>query len=534
VSATLVGGGTLAYGSIAHNGTASNDFNFTIPANAACGAVLDLTINVTSSLGPISFTRKILVGIPQTTLIENFDGVAAPTLPNGWTAVSVSSGPNFVNSTLDPNSAPNAMYALEPTETGGGTDLTSPPIGISAPAATLSFRHKYITEAGWDGGLVEISIGGGAFQDVITAGGTFLENGYNGQLGVSTNSPLGGRNAWSGNSGGYITTRILLPAAAVGNIVQIRWRFGSDDNSVAPVANPGWFIDNVAVAGSYTCAFSASGDVRSDFNGDGRSDFVLFRPTEGNWYVLSATLDAVFGFHWGSNGDRIVPADYDRDGKTDAGIYRPGVGGGNSIFYVLRSSDLTFSATLWGIQEDIPVVRDYDGDDRPDLAVFRPSQQIWYIYEADGGFQTLKFGQPGDTPISGDFDGDGKADQTVFRNGEWITRRSSGGVTGAYWGLATDLPVPADYDNDGKDDYAIFRPSDGTWWTLRSSDGGVGIRQWGKNGDVPVPGDYDGDGRADPAVFRGGEWWATFSSGGQRSVVFGLPGDLPAAKGYIP
>src|SRR5690606_35009192 len=143
--------------------------------------------------------------------------------------------------------APNSVYAREPVDVGGGADLTSPSIAISDPAATLSFRHKYDTEADWDGGLLEIKIGDGAFQDILAAGGSFLENGYTGVLGPNPrgNSPFGGRDAWSGTSGGFITTRVALPPSAAGQSVQLKWRFGSDDNTVAPVTNPGWYIDNV-------------------------------------------------------------------------------------------------------------------------------------------------------------------------------------------------------------------------------------------------------------------------------------------------
>jgi hypothetical protein len=132
------------------------------------------------------------------------------------------------------------MYALDPTTVGGGSDLTSPSIPITATAALVSFRHKYDTEPGWDGGLMEISINGGAFQDVITAGGAFIQNGYDATLGVNTagNSPLGGRPAWTGNSAGYKTSIVRLPAAAAGQNVQIKWRFGADDNTTGAGANP--------------------------------------------------------------------------------------------------------------------------------------------------------------------------------------------------------------------------------------------------------------------------------------------------------
>ena len=53
--------------------------------------------------------------------------------------------------------------------------------------------------------MLEISIAAGPFVDIITAGGTFVSGGYNGTIGV-TDSVLTGRQAWTGNGGGFITT----------------------------------------------------------------------------------------------------------------------------------------------------------------------------------------------------------------------------------------------------------------------------------------------------------------------------------------
>ena len=44
-------------------------------------------------------------------------------------------------------------------------------------------------ETGFDGGVLEISIGGGAFQDILAAGGTFGVGGYNGTISVNFGSP---------------------------------------------------------------------------------------------------------------------------------------------------------------------------------------------------------------------------------------------------------------------------------------------------------------------------------------------------------
>jgi len=106
--------------------------------------------------------------------------------------------------------------------------------------AQLTFRHSYDLESGYDGGVLEISINGGAFTDILSSGGSFVTNGYNQTISAYYQNPLAGRNAWSGNSGGFVTTSVRLPAAA-GGTVQLRWRLGSD-NSAGAV---GWYVDSI-------------------------------------------------------------------------------------------------------------------------------------------------------------------------------------------------------------------------------------------------------------------------------------------------
>ena len=535
VSVQLVGGQTISYGTIAHGAVASNLFNFTVPTGTPCGSAVTLTFNVSSSLGATSFQRTIIIGSPVTTLSENFDGVSAPALPAGWTAEAIQGGLNFVTATANADSAPNSAYAPEPTTVGGGTNLTSPAVAITTQAGVVSFRHRFDTEAGWDGGVLEFSVNGGAFQDIITGGGTFIENPYNGALGAGTNNPLSNRNAWSGNSNGYITSQVKLPASAEGQSVRLRWRFGSDDNTAGSGPNPGWNIDNVKVFGSFACSFAPGTPVRSraDFDGDGRTDVSVFRPSEGNWYLGRSTAGFT-AYTWGFATDQLAPGDYDGDGKTDPAIFRPAAGGGPS-FYVLNSSNSTISFIPWGIPGDKPVVADYDGDRKDDAAVFRPSDNTWYIQYSGGGFAQANFGQAGDLQVPGDYDGDGKADVAVYRAGQWYVANSGGtGLSLTTWGFASDKPVPADYDGDNRIDVAIYRPSDGGWYIRRSSDGTVRTVLWGESGDIPVPGDYDGDGSDDPAVYRNGTWYMNRSSQGQTSTVWGFGTDIPIPAKYIP
>jgi spore coat protein A, manganese oxidase len=50
-------------------------------------------------------------------------------------------------------------------------------------------------------------------------------------------------------------------------------------------------------------------------------------------------------------GDAVVPGDYDGDGKTDFSVWRETDGN----FYVLRSSDSNPGVVSWGWLSDTPV-----------------------------------------------------------------------------------------------------------------------------------------------------------------------------------
>ena len=535
VSAQIVNGGNAFYGSIAHNGTASNQINFTIPAETACGAAVTITINVTSSLGPVSFQRTIQVGQAIVTMTENFDGVTAPSLPAGWTATPVLSGTNFVTTTNNANSAPNAAFAANPTAdaNAGGTDLTSPVTPITSQAAILSFQNRYDTEPGWDGGVLEISIGGGPFTDIIAAGGSFIENGYNNLMAAATSgngyiaNPLAGRNGWTGNSGGYLTTRVRLPQAAAGQNVQFKFRFGGDDNTPGVGPNPGWYIDNVQVFGQSACSFASNVKSRADFDGDGLTDPSVFRPSERKWYSLRST-EGIAVIEWGLDGDIITPGRWDSDNKTDHAVFRPSEG----KWYILGSDGFTYTEIAWGLPGDQPVSGDYDGDGRNDPAVYRPSENRWYVLN----IAQQNWGLPGDLPVPGDYTGDGMTDFAVFRRstGAWHICTRTGLIFAVNWGLDGDKPVPADYDGDNVDDFAVWRPSNGHWYWVDTKNGLAYEQWWGLPGDVPVPGDYNGDGKDDFAVYRNGTWYQLRSDNTVAVYNWGFSSDLPIPAAYLP
>jgi len=65
------------------------------------------------------------------------------------------------------------------------------------------------------------------FQDILNVGGSFVMGGYNRTIAIDRGSPIAGRQAWSGNSGGFITTVVNVPEIQTSG--RLRWRMASDN-----------------------------------------------------------------------------------------------------------------------------------------------------------------------------------------------------------------------------------------------------------------------------------------------------------------
>jgi hypothetical protein len=130
-----------------------------------------------------------------------------------------------------------------------------------------------------------------------------------------------------------------------------------------------------------TCGITTVSRTPNDFDGDGRTDYVVLRDSNGataggfvDWYIQMNSNAWMYQIQWGiydPNTEDLAPADYDGDGKTDIAVYRRGA---LSNFYIILSSNYVLWTDQLGLQNDDPVPADYNGDGRADLGVYRNNQ----------------------------------------------------------------------------------------------------------------------------------------------------------------
>ena len=113
------------------------------------------------------------------------------------------------------------------------------------------------------------------------AGVRLVRGGYNGTVGSSCSNPRAGRQAWTGRSGGYITTVADLGPNVAGQTIKLRVRMGSDTS----VVGTGWRIDTLSVSSSsYVCCSQAAPSLTSAVSRlthTGVGDFDVNMPLSG-------------------------------------------------------------------------------------------------------------------------------------------------------------------------------------------------------------------------------------------------------------
>jgi hypothetical protein len=239
-----------------------------------------------------------------------------------------------------------------------------------------------------------------------------------------------------------------------------------------------------------------------DFTGDGKSDFAVFRPNTGQWFVRG--LPSV---QWGQSGDTPLTNDFNGDGKVDYAVYRSAT----RTWYLRGRAPVQF-----GGPGDIPMAADYDGDGKDDIAVFRPSTHQWFVR----GRSSIQLGGPGDVPLVAHWwfgPHDGRERPAVCRprtNTLYVLGQH--GIT-TFTCSAVGPGSPFAYDQiPGWSDVASFAGG-------RIEVPPVGPVPYGAASDVPVVGDYNGSSGSEIVLFRKGSWLMR----GHSTTQFGGPGDVP-------
>ena len=132
-------------------------------------------------------------------------------------------------------------------------------------------------------------------------------------------------------------------------------------------------------------AQTAAQRVSGDYDGDGQSDFALWRGLTGEWLIIQSGGEKLRTELWGAANapyrDVLAPGDYDGDGQSDLAVFRRADG----HWYIKQSSDGAVMDKHWGLGTDVPVAADYDGDGKTDIAVWRGVEGTWYILRSSDG-----------------------------------------------------------------------------------------------------------------------------------------------------
>jgi hypothetical protein len=238
---------TAAFADITIGNTVTSDsphFQVHLSPEAPCGEVLAFDISINTDQGRTEDSFVVRLG--------GINGGFNDDLESGEGNWTYYAGQGNGDWTLRDNAA-----AHSPVKTWSSTDISSikddylitPELTIAADSQ-LTFWHRFNMEPGYDGCVIEISTdGGNNWADL----GTEISQGtYNDTISYYYDSPIAGRQAWTGNSGTTMSEVVVDLSPYGGSTALIRFRLACDNS----IGEEGWFLDDIVVTGSGCQAYA--------------------------------------------------------------------------------------------------------------------------------------------------------------------------------------------------------------------------------------------------------------------------------------
>ncbi len=374
---SYTGSTTLDQGAITlgvANALGSGGFNF-------AGGTLNANDTTDASIGPMALTADSTLNLSPGGAAAplTFAGVSGPAngvlTITGW---SGSAGGSGTNDTIifSGGTAPDAAFLqhirfdlgagnFAPGALGAGGELH--PAALATVPDVVNLTQAAATTVINDAGLVVGTVASAA-SATVAAGSV-----------ISQDPPAGASVASGSTVSLVVSTGVTVPdvegqtqAAATAALTSAGFLVTTSTQASTNVPS-GLVISQTPAGGTSASGGSTVALVISsgappvdhasvgDFDGDGSTDFAVWRSATGRWFIEGTAGSTASG----RAGDIPVVGDYDGDGTTDIAVWRPG----NGRWYVNGIA----GSTQWGVSGDVPVPGDYDGDGTTDFAVYRPS-----------------------------------------------------------------------------------------------------------------------------------------------------------------
>ncbi|MBO9663863.1 hypothetical protein [Dokdonella sp.] len=209
-----------------------------VTANNECGSTTSAAFSFTTQAGP----GQCSLNTPTQTLfsddVESGEG--------GWTHEAAVGSDGWSIATSRPASPSHSWKGLTPG-TVSDSRLLSPAIDLPADLSglNLQFQHWRLIEGTAseckDGGILEVSLDGGAFSQVPAA--QLLTDPYTAPIASGSGNPLAGNPAWCGSKS--YTNVIVDLSSYAGHSARFRYRLTTDSSGT----REGWYVDDVKVIG---------------------------------------------------------------------------------------------------------------------------------------------------------------------------------------------------------------------------------------------------------------------------------------------